>query len=394
MFSRFLQRATQWLRPQPQQKRDEAHLPAAPSAGEIMRVEHVPRMRFVGLSSGRVAKLSAAMDVQPPGAQPRLFELRNVLALPGRSGLYTPAGEPVRESCHLFVAEDITLSTTAAAKYDKQRQRHSPPRPDNFEIYVRDAEDVRDSALFLGNFGGHYGHFITDHTARLWAHFSQPDALKRFYLPMAGAQDAGMLPHVAALAAAVGLAPHDLRTQRRARRFRHIIVPEPAFQNGHRIFHGADRAHLATAERLIAQGRRFDAPVYLSRRRLSGGIHDVAGEDKIEALFEARGFTVLHPETMALADQIALFNSAPMIAGTVGSAFHTAMFSLPDWRGTLLVLAGDEPVNIRFALQTAIKSYEAIYIAAGHFAVRSETQRAVLHPDVPAIAAHLKALGI
>lgn len=359
-----------------------------------MRFDHVPRMRFAGLSGHNIAQLSARMDVQPPGVRPRLFELRNVLALPGRSGLYTPDGEPVRESCHLYLADDITVTKGLAAKYAGQRLRHSPPRPDNFEIYVRKAELIEETALFLGNFDAHYGHFITDRTARLWAHFEQPAPLRRFFLPMARAQEAGALPHVAALGATVGLGADDLRTPARAYRFRHIVVPEPAFQNGHRIFHGADRVHLATAERLLAQGRRVDRPVYLSRRKLAGGIHDVTDEHQVEALFEARGFAILHPETMSLADQIALFNSTPLIAGMSGSAFHTAMFSLPDWRGTLLVLAGDETLNMRLVLQTAIKSHEAVYIAAGHFTGRSETQRAILLPDVPAIAAHLKALGI
>jgi hypothetical protein len=393
MLSRLARRAVRLLRPRPTQDA-AAGAQSLPPGDGTTRFPGVPRMRFAGLDAHNTALLAAGADVRPPGELPRIHEFRDLLAVPGRAGLYTRAGEPVRESCHLFIAGDIVLPAGLAAKYERQRQRHSSPQAEAIERLLRKAEIVEESALFLGSFDGHYGHFLTDRTARFWAHYTQPRELKRVAHPMARAQDAGTLPHVAAVCASVGLAGGDLGTPVRPILYRHVLVPEPAFQNGHRIFPVADRVHVATAERLMPPGAAFGRPVYLSRRRLAGGIHDVADEAAVEALFEARGFTVLHPETMDLAGQIALFNSAPLIAGMAGSAFHTGMFALPAWRGTLLVLAGDEMINTRLVLQTAIKSYEAIYLAAGRFTGRGEDRRAVLTPDVPAIAAHLKALGI
>ena len=69
---------------------------------------------------------------------------------------------------------------------------------------------------------------------------------------------------------------------------------------------------------------RGQARIFLARKdrkRL------VTNRARIEAMARSAGFEVVYPETMTLAEQVALFSSAREIVGEYGSAFHTAMFS-------------------------------------------------------------------
>jgi hypothetical protein len=116
--------------------------------------------------------------------------------------------------------------------------------------------------------------------------------------------------------------------------------------------------------RLGRLGKESDAPaperLYLSR---SGtGRRMLRNEAEIEAIFEAAGFLIYHPQDHAIEDQIRTFSGARFIAGPGGSALHNAVFSerlerllilsSPDWftiidpllhqeEGRLALLFGD-----------------------------------------------------
>ena len=59
--------------------------------------------------------------------------------------------------------------------------------------------------------------------------------------------------------------------------------------------------------------------------------------DEVEALLTDLGFTVIHPEQLDFAEQVAVFFRAEIIAGFAGSGMLNAMFSP---RSTLLVITG------------------------------------------------------
>lgn len=93
---------------------------------------------------------------------------------------------------------------------------------------------------------------------------------------------------------------------------------------------------LARAPAPAGEGRRL----YISRRRQSMRV--MVNEAELEAALRERGFAVVEPERLPVADQIALFRSAAVIAGPTGAAFANALFA-PE--GALVVEI--QPENFR-----------------------------------------------
>jgi capsular polysaccharide biosynthesis protein len=86
---------------------------------------------------------------------------------------------------------------------------------------------------------------------------------------------------------------------------------------------------LGNASKVERAERIFISRSRIRRRRL-------VNEAEIEAIFERRGFRIVHPEQLLIEDQIALFSTAGMIAGLGGSAMHSTVFSPPETKVLLV----------------------------------------------------------
>ena len=97
-----------------------------------------------------------------------------------------------------------------------------------------------------------------------------------------------------------------------------LVVPEQGCEFGG-FYHPQQAAALAVrpfGESL--RGRR----IWLSRSGLPDGVARIEGEAEIEERLAAAGWTILAPERLPLAAQLAAIAGAEEIAGFMGSAFH------------------------------------------------------------------------
>jgi len=89
-------------------------------------------------------------------------------------------------------------------------------------------------------------------------------------------------------------------------------------------------------ERLLASGplAREGSPrrLYVSRRTLAYPMRVLADEARLEAALRKRGFAIMHPERMAVADQIAVFRDAEVVVGPTGAGLANALFCRPGAR--------------------------------------------------------------
>ncbi|MCE2761333.1 MAG: glycosyltransferase 61 family protein [Acetobacteraceae bacterium] len=51
----------------------------------------------------------------------------------------------------------------------------------------------------------------------------------------------------------------------------------------------------------------------------------VVGENQIEALLSAQGWTIIHPERESMRRSAEFFHEAEVVSGFIGSAFHTLL---------------------------------------------------------------------
>lgn len=216
--------------------------------------------------------------------------------------------------------------------------------------------------LFGGNFRGHFGHFLVESTARLWAldHLPvQPESI--LYLPYRG--EVGPIEKV--------IEGHDrfyrllgidmpVRTYGTPLRVERLFVPELGFG-------WAERYAGSLPYRAFMQGRLRAAvapeggkKLYISRARLAAQRGGILGETVIEENLARAGYEVFHPEKHPIDVQIARYRAAERIVALDGSALHLAAYVTdPGTRVAMILrrskaLAGDYQLQFRAFCDVAL----------------------------------------
>lgn len=124
---------------------------------------------------------------------------------------------------------------------------------------------------------------------------------------------------------------------------------------------------IASSVAARAPGRAMPPRRFFIRRSTGSAINrPLDNEEAVEAVFAARGYTPIAPETLGYEDQIRLFSQAERIAGAAGAAFALLPFVAP---GTHVVQLGH-----REGWSYAWHAWSACFTAPRHFAYYE-------HPD-------------
>ncbi len=182
----------------------------------------------------------------------------------------------------------------------------------------------------------HFGHFISESLARLWAldTIRTPDSLV-FFTRLPAQPLPGWARGVIEMLAP-GIALTQLRAPARVER---LVVPDSlSLPSG--VMRGEPLNRDFLHRRLLPPDARIDAlwqgvppgarKLYVSRARLASEAQ-ILHEDRIEALMAQEGYRILYPETETLADQLALYRGADRLVFAEGSALHVyALVCRPD----------------------------------------------------------------
>lgn len=94
--------------------------------------------------------------------------------------------------------------------------------------------------------------------------------------------------------------------------------------------------------------------VWLSRWRLDQHFGRITNEDEVERKLIGKGWTIIHPETMSVSEQINMLKDAALISGFQGAAFHTMVFF--DVIGKVVIFRRDKrPINHNYSTIAANK---------------------------------------
>ncbi|MEP5730992.1 MAG: FkbM family methyltransferase [Sulfitobacter sp.] len=168
----------------------------------------------------------------------------------------------------------------------------------------------------------HFGHFLTESMARLWAldHLDR-DIDGILFIPKRSRNGSTVVDFQEDLIAAMG-SDKQMICLGAPEQVERLIVPGQGFGLGLMI--------TATSEFRDAVSKRFgkaipaDGPkkLYISRSRLPAGRGTLIGETELEAHLEADGYTIYHPEKHDIKHQIATYKAAKKVIAAEGSALH------------------------------------------------------------------------
>ncbi len=186
--------------------------------------------------------------------------------------------------------------------------------------------------LFAGHMRGHFGHFLVESTARLWAMGELENEIDSvIYLPYRGAvgQTKRVISRMKNFFQLLEISI-PIQTFGTSIEVEELYVPELGFGWRER-YAGSPAYRNFMRERL---GRNI-APeggekLYISRARLPSQRGGVLGETIIEENLERQGYEIFHPEKHPLEVQISRYKAARQIVALDGSALHLAAFFLKE----------------------------------------------------------------
>ena len=168
----------------------------------------------------------------------------------------------------------------------------------------------------------HFGHFLVESTARLWAldHLKE-DIDGILFIPKRPRNGAEVLDFQRMLVSCMGT---DLPVECAGapERVERLIVPGQGFGLGPMIT-GTENFRTAFAKR-FGKDIKADGPekLYISRSLLPAGRGNLIGEPELEAQLIAEGYTIYHPQKHDIRHQIATYKAARKVIAAEGSALH------------------------------------------------------------------------
>jgi capsular polysaccharide biosynthesis protein len=197
--------------------------------------------------------------------------------------------------------------------------------------------------LYGGSWMGHFGHFLTETLTTLW-----PDALDEYDgILFHGFVFANRVqPWQSTMLRLLGTeaAPAVRATGAGALQVESLTVPTRTVYPNLRVMQEAVDVWQRMARSAPASQER--ARVFLSRTR----VHEAARAQgrptpraypddlAVDREFASAGWSVVHPETLPVEEQVGLAASAAVLAGPAGSALHLSVFARP---GTPVIEIGD-----------------------------------------------------
>jgi capsular polysaccharide biosynthesis protein len=183
-------------------------------------------------------------------------------------------------------------------------------------------------ALLRGPIPPDFGHWLVDVMPRLWVLHASGYDLKTLQFLVPG----GLPPEAGPLFTACGIAADRLvRHADPSENLRAdlLLVPSGMRQSNRVSPLFADATRFWT-QRIPRAPEIMPTPasrIFVVQRPGAGQAIGLANAEAIEAVVRRRGFAVVQPDTLPLADQAALFSHATLIAGEYSAALHASVFS-------------------------------------------------------------------
>lgn len=211
---------------------------------------------------------------------------------------------------------------------------------------IEDVCVVEHPVLYGGFITHHFGHFITEGLARLWALDKNPNEYR--HIAFLGAEINEMALSVLNV---LGVDKSNIIQPQKVTKFSNITIPSAGLvlkkgmsqhmkdyiQNGVRSILNINANRLANR----CQG------IYMSRRLIDKNDRPIVNELELEQELLMRGYRICHPQHLSIVDQIIEINSCDKIIGPLGSAMHNLLWRLYPCQPIYLLFSGRSIKNYK-----------------------------------------------
>lgn len=238
-----------------------------------------------------------------------MSEARELLVVRSIGCAFEPDGTP---------AED-----TLCLRDETGTKRHRVPHAlTDGEVVSNYDEEV----VWGGHLGCHFGHFLTETVSRLWPVLPERELAGKpvVFTTPPNAPSMEDTPVVRDWLDAFGIQMVELPEQGTVR-FTKMFVPETAWRLNTWIAPEIRDIHLHARRGLEVPASPSHDLLWLSRQGLSS--HRIPYDEALLEWLLGAHVTVVEPERMPLAEQIAALEGSRAVAGVMGSAFHALLMT-------------------------------------------------------------------
>jgi hypothetical protein len=203
----------------------------------------------------------------------------------------------------------------------------------SYEFSESEVEFIDREAVYAGYCFNHYGHFLVEFAARLYEFIGKNSDAMCVFMHYHNSETPKFVMEFTDL---LGIPRNNVLCIQKPTRFKKVIVPEQSSI----IDHGYAPEYLNIIE-AFKSAVTIPSPVgdkvYFSRTKFkSESMHFTIGEDIIEDSFRTKGFDIVYPETLSIAEQIAIVKGAKIFAGLNSSTTHNFIFASCGTRALIL----------------------------------------------------------
>ncbi|NTF11099.1 glycosyltransferase family 61 protein [Agrobacterium rubi] len=278
---------------------------------------------------------------------PQIRRYCNVIYIPEHcqgSGLYDAAG---------YIIDSTVDGQRFSKPYKSEQRQKQEVRP----IKTLTGGDF----LYIGSLNPHYGHFIVNSLSRLWPLQVDKSFKKMTLVCHAPAnRDAWEKIHFATMMVrGLGIDWDDILFISEPTLIHQVFVPDQSIIEQTLVYPVFGETGKLIGKQHWGHINSRKEPLYISKTRLKSGVGHIQDENVIEEKASRAGFRVIYPETLTFSEQIKALSEHQIIAGTLGSGFHTSLFAPSN--KTLICLAPVKDINTNYKLIDSVTQANSLY---------------------------------
>lgn len=218
--------------------------------------------------------------------------------------------------------------------------------PTSYDVSLKFVNYKLGRFLYLGFYTEHYGHFLLETLARLWAVKQgcyDGFVFNEFVIPR---QSSGVSNLAKDCFESFGIDASKILIVEESVMFEVLDVPNSQFYIGNRAHPRYIDIYREISSNLNSNCSGVDLRVYISRSALNKRRRKVVNEVLIEEAFKAYGFVVVHPQTLSFREQLGLLAKTDILAGLDGSGLHNCVF-MPKGGKVINLCGPRQPKSIK-----------------------------------------------